>query len=349
MESYPKKSHKYSNKEYNKKRNEKHVHASKYLALVLRHKAVDFGLTVEPNGFIKLEDIFALQQSKKYHFTVDMVKEIIATDEKGRYELVDRPPLYIRAVQGHSLAQVTNDETLTKIENIFKYPTVVHGTDKNAWGFIEKTGLNKMARNAIHFSIGYVGEGHVKSGMRKNCEIFIEVNAIYAYYNNIPFYISTNNVVLSPGIDGVIPTEYLKLVTNKDHNILYSQQYVGSVHYTTNKIKIFEKNKEIKELDNSISDNEISVLNAVSDLLISLELVKKPFITVVDKGLESKYCQIIQEGIEGNKIQKPGVFVDYIVLPQGKNICEAIDNHELDSKFMKKVTLNWDIYYSSNK
>ena len=102
-----------------------------------------------------------------------------------------------------------------------------------------------------------------------------------------------NNVVLSPGIEGVIPTEYLKLVKNKDHNILYSQKYVCSVHYTTNKIKIFENNKEIKELDNSISEDEISVLNVASDLVISLELVKKPFITVVDKGLEAKYCQII--------------------------------------------------------
>ena len=341
--------HKYSKKEYNNRKKEKYVHASKYLALVLRHKALDFGLTVEPNGFIKLSDIFALQQSQKYHFTEEMIKEIVASDEKGRYELVNRPPYYIRAVQGHSITEVTNEATLTPIKNIFQYPTVVHGTDSKAWGFIEKTGLNKMARNAIHFSIRYIGEGQVKSGMRKNCEIYIEVNAIQAYYNNIEFFISANNVVLSPGINGVIPAEYIKKVTNRDHNVIYSQKYSVFVYYTSNQIIIYDDDKVNKKIDNSNSTGEVDVINSVSEMLISSGLVKSPFVTVVDKGLEARYIKVIQEGIEKKIIKHPGAFVDYVLVPNNSNIIDLSNKGELTSKIMKKVNVNWEEYYKTNE
>ena len=229
------------------------------------------------------------------------------------------------------------------------YPTVVHGTDKNAWGFIEKTGLNKMARNAIHFSIGYIGEGQVKSGMRKNCEIYIEVNAIQAYYNNVEFFISANNVVLSPGINGVIPAEYIKKVTNRDHNVIYSQKYSVFVYYTSNKIIIYDDDKVNKKIDNSNSTGEVDVINSVSEMLISSGLVKSPFVTVVDKGLEARYIKVIQEGIEKKIIKHPGVFVDYVLVPNNSNIIDLSNKGELTSKIMKKVNVNWEEYYKTNE
>ena len=64
---------KHDNKYYNQKKSGKNVHLSKYLSLILRHKAKDFGLDVEPSGFIKLDDIISLPQSQKYHITIPMI------------------------------------------------------------------------------------------------------------------------------------------------------------------------------------------------------------------------------------------------------------------------------------
>jgi len=45
--------------------------------LVLRHKAKDFGLDVEPSGFIKLQDILDLPQSINKSITLEKVQEIV--------------------------------------------------------------------------------------------------------------------------------------------------------------------------------------------------------------------------------------------------------------------------------
>ena len=51
--------------------------------------------------------------------------------------------------QGHSLKTVKDEDILTPINNIFEYPTIVHGTYYQAWELIKKTGLNRMNRNSI--------------------------------------------------------------------------------------------------------------------------------------------------------------------------------------------------------
>ena len=51
--------------------------------------------------------------------------------------------------------------------------------------------------------------------MRNTCDVVIEINLIKAVKSGLmPFYISTNNVVLSPGIGdkGIIPPEYFRSV-----------------------------------------------------------------------------------------------------------------------------------------
>jgi 2'-phosphotransferase len=76
------------------------------------------------------------------------------------------------------------------------------------------TGLNKMARNHVHMAIGMPGKNGVISGMRASCEIVIEVNMVRAIKEGgISFHISENKVILSSGIDGVIPSRFFRHVT----------------------------------------------------------------------------------------------------------------------------------------
>ncbi len=71
-----------------------------------------------------------------------------------------------------------------------------------------------MGRNHIHFAIGLPGKNGVISGMRSTCEVVIEINMVKALFkNNIPFFISSNKVILSPGIsDGSLPTNNFRTV-----------------------------------------------------------------------------------------------------------------------------------------
>lgn len=68
-----------------------------------------------------------------------------------------------------------------------------------------------MSRNHIHFSQYYLKDKPI-SGMRGDCDLFIELDAAQAYLNGYKFLISTNEVILSQGINGVIPSRYFKQV-----------------------------------------------------------------------------------------------------------------------------------------
>ncbi len=64
-------------------------------------------------------------------------------------------------------------------------------------------------------AIGMPGKKGVISGMRNSCEVVIEVNMVRAIFDgSIPFHISNNNVILTAGIDGVLPSKYFRQVVN---------------------------------------------------------------------------------------------------------------------------------------
>ena len=320
------------NKYYNQKKSKKNYHLSKYLSLVLRHKAKDFGLDVESSGFIKLDDIINLPQSQKYSITLTKIKEIVDKDEKGRFELVNRPPYYIRAVQGHSMSEVTNEETLSQLNKntIFDFPTVVHGTQEEAWMLIVKSGLNKMNRNAIHFSIGYNDENHVKSGMRLNCQVFIEINPQYAFFNGFDFFISQNKVILCPGNEqGVLPVEYFKKVKDVKGNCLYSCKYDIIIKYKENIYEIYKDDKLLNKNEDP---------NAIGEYLIEKELLKEKIIIVVEEKNETKYISMIQDGLKNGKIKYPSLFIDYLI-ENGTN--------SYSSEFVKKVDIDWSKFYEN--
>jgi len=100
----------------------------------------------------------------------------------------------------------------------------VHGTTKEAWALIEKTGLNRMARKHIHFrsvspqhivlchiadaiwpayagpvcrSSHPPGSKDVISGMRSSSQVFIHVDLEKALADGVKFFVSGNGVILT--------------------------------------------------------------------------------------------------------------------------------------------------------
>ena len=72
---------------------------SKFLAYVLRHNAEKMGLKLRADGYCLLEEVMGLHKFKKNNWTFEMVKHVVDSNDKKRYEMMEENGVnYIRAV-----------------------------------------------------------------------------------------------------------------------------------------------------------------------------------------------------------------------------------------------------------
>lgn len=197
---------------------------SKLLSWVLRHGADQLNLPIESNGFVDIETLLKLQQFSAKHYKLSDIQVVVANDKKGRFSITTNSNghLQIKANQGHSLHTI-KDLNLRQINSATKYPIVVHGTYRRHWPNILATGLNRMNRVHIHFAINdFLTSTNIDttstspiSGIRQNCEILIYCNLQLTLNHNIQFFLSDNNVVLTSGIDGILPVKYFSKVVDR--------------------------------------------------------------------------------------------------------------------------------------
>lgn len=174
---------------------------------MLRHSAVKEGYKIDSKGFVSIDEIIAKHNS----YTMDIIKQIVAADKKNRFELVEiNGNNYIRAVQGHTIANINPD--LIRINDPADIPIVVHGTNLAAYNMIKDSGLSRMDRSHIHFAHGTLDDTTVISGMRKTANVMIYIDVVSAMTAGIIFYRSLNGVILSDGIDGIIEPKYFSKV-----------------------------------------------------------------------------------------------------------------------------------------
>ena len=63
-----------------------------------------------------------------------------------------------------------------------------------------------MGRTFIHFA----SSQNAISGKRASCDTIIYIDMKLAMEDGIKFYMSKNKVILSDGIDGIIPSKYIR-------------------------------------------------------------------------------------------------------------------------------------------
>ncbi|KAM0749586.1 putative tRNA 2'-phosphotransferase [Meredithblackwellia eburnea MCA 4105] len=208
---------------------------SKTLSYILRHGAAKEFLKVRVDGFVKVDELLKRPKLKDLEFS--KLQEIVKDDNKGRYTLrkedgngavLEGPSSeeaegewWIRANQGHSI-KVESLE-LEKVERAEDVPVVVHGTMFKVWSLIEKDGLKVMTRNHIHCATGLAGEKTVISGMRNNCDLFIYLDVPKMLKDSVPLFKSTNGVILTPGVDGVLAPSYFARVVRKSGEVLVGE------------------------------------------------------------------------------------------------------------------------------
>jgi len=165
---------------------------------------------MNPDGFVLLSVIHRIVPSTEALSIADLL-DIVENCAKHRCSMIERDGQYfIRANQGHS-AEVAEKSKLDprKICELITVPlSCFHGTFQTILDKIHVSGLSRMSRQHIHLATAI----DAKSGARKNCNVRIYINMAQAMADGIQFYMSTNGVVLTEGIDGILAPKYFSRI-----------------------------------------------------------------------------------------------------------------------------------------
>jgi 2'-phosphotransferase len=200
---------------------------SQTLSMLLRHQAQEQGIQIDPQGWVSLDDALEFVNRpdddeevawEGIPVTLDEIRTVANNSDKQRFAIWEVQLPMIRASQGHTMKGINPDFDPV---NLDQTPLGLHGTYHEAWKIIKAEGLHKMDRNHIHMARDMPGESGVISGMRANCEVLIWIDLVKASAEGIRFMASANGVILTEGIDGVIPPKYFsKVVDRKTNNDL---------------------------------------------------------------------------------------------------------------------------------
>ncbi|WFD24787.1 2'-phosphotransferase [Malassezia equina] len=206
------------------------VQLSKALSYILRHGTQKEHLEVRSDGYVRVDAVLARPRIQKIAMddtgrapTSKDIEAAVHENVKKRFELTsgseasptnDGTCQWIRAVQGHSLAAVTDlAHTSLNVDNVSAHLAqedgmyyAIHGTDESAFEQILASGaLKRMRRNQIHLAKGRPGTSGIISGMRQRCTRLLYVDVGRALADGVPFDISPNGVVLTPGVGDTGP------------------------------------------------------------------------------------------------------------------------------------------------
>ena len=73
------------------------VEIGKYISLILRHKPQAIGITLDEHGWANVDELIE-GVNKKYPLTMEMLEQIVATNDKQRYSFNDDKTLIPAAV-----------------------------------------------------------------------------------------------------------------------------------------------------------------------------------------------------------------------------------------------------------
>lgn len=168
---------------------ERRVRLSKLLTAILRHTPNSIGLTLNNEGWARLDELVAKIKSHKPHYhwlTEELVKAIATLDPKGRFELKGN---LIRARYGHS----------KKLKVKVEYPedrevkALYHGTSHSNLEAILREGIKPMDRVMVHATTSV--QDAIEVALRKDRRIVVfEIDADKLRQEGIKIYKASDKV-----------------------------------------------------------------------------------------------------------------------------------------------------------
>lgn len=159
-----------------------HTKLSKFLSMVLRHRADEFGIKLDGEGYADIGDLFVVVQGRYNNtFTYDDLIRVVTTpgsDNKMRFELVGDK---VRARYGHNKrVQAVTYEPAQPPDVLY------HGTVAAALPAIRKEGLTAQQRQYVHLST--TTERAMNVGSRRGKPVLLTIRAGEAHGAGVVFY-----------------------------------------------------------------------------------------------------------------------------------------------------------------
>ncbi len=176
---------------------------SKFLALLLRHKPHTIGLTLDKNGWARVEELICLINKQGQHtINFEILCEIVENDDKQRFAFNDDKSL-VRTSQGHSIA------VDVELKECCPPDILYHGTATKYEENIDKDGLISKNRLYVHLSADM--DTAKKVGARHGQVLIYEVDCNKMKKEGFKFFISENNVWLTKNVPVRFLRKMLKL------------------------------------------------------------------------------------------------------------------------------------------
>ena len=164
---------------------------SKYLAKYLRHAPGELGLTLQPGGWVAVDDLMTAAEKNGFPISYDELVECVETNDKKRYSFDESGDL-IRANQGHSV------EVDLQLEERELPAVLYHGTVDRFLPSILSVGLIKGRRHHVHLSKDV--ETARKVGARRGEPVVLTVDAGRMHGDGHEFFVSANGVWLTDAV-----------------------------------------------------------------------------------------------------------------------------------------------------
>ena len=152
---------------------------SRYLSLILRHKPESIGITLDGHGWANVNDLITGISKNNPGFDMDILEEIVRTDNKQRYSFNPDKTL-IRANQGHSIPVDVELPEVKPPELLF------HGTGEKYVSSILQQGLIPKSRLYIHLSKDI--DTAIKVGKRHGKEVIFQVSTGQMHRDGYKFW-----------------------------------------------------------------------------------------------------------------------------------------------------------------
>jgi putative RNA 2'-phosphotransferase len=163
------------------------VRVSKFLAMHLRHAPERIGLTLDPAGWVAVDELLRAADGAGFPITREELDAAVAEPTKRRYAY-DETGTRIRAVQGHSV------EVELGYTPMRPPPELFHGTHPGAVDAILSEGLKPMQRHHVHLSPD--AETARIVGARRGKPVILRVDAGAMAADGAEFFRADNGVWL---------------------------------------------------------------------------------------------------------------------------------------------------------
>jgi putative RNA 2'-phosphotransferase len=171
------------------------IKISKFLSKHLRHTPEELGLTLQPGGWVNVDDLLLGCKHARFEITYDDLIDCVETSDKRRFAF-DPSGESIRANQGHSV------EVDLQLEPIEPPALLYHGTVERFLSSIFAEGLLKRNRHHVHLSKDI--ETAIKVGSRGK-PVILTIDSGAMHKDGIEFFQSANGVWLTEEV----PPQYL--------------------------------------------------------------------------------------------------------------------------------------------